>query len=184
MGGGIYMGNRFEITKGDITKIAVDAIVNAANTTLLGGGGVDGAIHAAAGEKLLEECKKLNGCNTGEAKITAGYLLPAKHVIHTPGPIWQGGNRGEGELLKSCYLNSLKLAVAYGCRTVAFPSISTGVYRFPVDQAATIAIAAINGFLAENDDLEKVWMVCFDDDTKAAYERAWCKYVEKTSRND
>ena len=135
------------IEKGDITTYAVDAIVNAANRTLLGGGGVDGAIHAAAGPQLLEECKTLGGCETGEAKITGGYRLPARYVIHTPGPIWYGGTRGEAERLRASYENSLALAESHGCATVAFPSISTGVYHFPLTQACAIAEDAILNFL-------------------------------------
>ncbi|TGA98292.1 O-acetyl-ADP-ribose deacetylase [Sporolactobacillus shoreae] len=161
----------FDIILGDITKIKADAIVNAANTTLLGGGGVDGAIHRAAGPELLTECWALHGCATGEAKITKGYRLPAKYVIHTPGPIWQGGTHHEADLLKNSYMNSLGLADAHRCRTVAFPSISTGVYHFPLDQASGIAIHAIREFLAYSLYVEKVTMVCFDEVTKAAYEK-------------
>ena len=163
---------RIAVIQGDITVQAVDAIVNAANTSLLGGGGVDGAIHRAAGPELLAECRTLNGCRTGQAKITRGYRLPAKHVIHTPGPVWRGGNHGEEELLRSCYRSCLELAVQNGCRTVDFPSISTGVYHFPLEKAAPIAIGAIAGFLAEHPDLGRVRMVCFDARTRAAYERA------------
>ena len=163
---------RIAVIQGDITVQAVDAIVNAANTSLLGGGGVDGAIHRAAGPELLAECRTLNGCRTGQAKITRGYRLPAKHVIHTPGPVWRGGNHGEEELLRSCYRSCLELAVQNGCRTVDFPSISTGVYHFPLEKAAPIAIGVIAGFLAEHPDLERVRMVCFDARTRAAYERA------------
>ncbi|GER68850.1 macro domain-containing protein [Weizmannia acidilactici] len=161
----------FQIMLGDITTVAADAIVNAANTTLLGGGGVDGAIHRAAGPELLEECRKLNGCPTGEAKITKGYRLPAKYVIHTPGPVWQGGDHREAELLENSYKNSLKLAELHGCRTVAFPSISTGVYRFPLDQAAKIAVRTIHRFLETSERVQEVWMVCFDERTKQAYEK-------------
>ena len=163
---------RFQITQGDLTTMQVDAIVNAANTTLLGGGGVDGAIHRAAGPDLLAECRGLNGCETGQAKMTAGYHLPARFVIHTPGPIWQGGAHDEDRLLTGCYRSSLALAVHAGCRTVAFPSISTGVYRFPIDRAAKIAVATIRQCLAEYRTLECVTMVCFDSHTRSAYERA------------
>lgn len=162
------------IVSGDITKEKVDAIVNAANTSLLGGGGVDGAIHRAAGKELLVECRGLNGCRTGEAKITKGYNLPAKHVIHTPGPIWRGGENNEPELLRSCYLNCLKIAESHGFKTVAFPSISTGVYRFPLERAAKIAVGAILGFNSAYDISVK--MVCFDDKTKRAYENALKEY--------
>lgn len=165
------MGN-FEIIQGDITRQTADAIVNAANTSLLGGGGVDGAIHRAAGPELLAECRTLNGCRTGEAKITGGYRLPAKYVIHTPGPIWRGGMHGEDRLLASCYRSCLKLAAENGCRTVDFPSISTGVYAFPLDRAARIAVREILAFLDAHPEMERVRMVCFDARTKAAYEEA------------
>ena len=164
--------NRIEIIQGDITKQAVDAIVNAANCSLLGGGGVDGAIHRAAGPELLAECRTLHGCETGKAKITGGYRLPASHVIHTPGPVWHGGSYGEEELLRSCYVSCLELAVQNGCRTVDFPSISTGVYHFPLEKASRIAIAAIAEELAKHPELERVRMVCFDERTKAYYDRA------------
>ncbi|MFT8312427.1 MAG: O-acetyl-ADP-ribose deacetylase [Sporolactobacillus sp.] len=160
------------ITLGDITTVKVDAIVNAANTSLLGGGGVDGAIHRAAGPQLLAECRTLNGCRTGEAKITKGYRLPSKYVIHTPGPIWQGGTHHERELLRNSYVNSLKLAEVHDCRTVAFPSISTGVYHFPLERAAPIAITAIQDFLQSANFVEQVQMVCFDAGTKQAYDHA------------
>jgi len=162
--------------KGDITKITdVQAIVNAANTSLLGGGGVDGAIHRAAGPKLLEECRTLNGCKTGEAKITKAYNLPCEYVIHTPGPIWFGGDNNEEELLKNCYLNSLKLALENNIRTIAFPSISTGVYRFPIDKAAKIAIKTATEFIRANPDkLSLVKWVLFDE---ATYQ----KYIEANS---
>ena len=161
----------FQVIKGDITLQKTDAIVNAANTSLLGGGGVDGAIHRAAGPGLLEECKKLHGCETGQAKITGEYNLPAKYVIHTPGPVWQGGDAGESALLASCYASSLNLAVQNGCKSVSFPSISTGVYRFPLPLAAQIAAHAILEFLKSHPEMQ-ITMVCFDDTTKKAYENA------------
>lgn len=163
---------RFSISKGDIVKAKTDAIVNAANTSLLGGGGVDGAIHRAAGEELLAECETLQGCETGEAKITKGYKLRAKYVIHTPGPIWRGGKWGEEELLAQCYRSCLALAKEYGIKTIAFPSISTGVYRFPVDLAAKIAVGEIGAFLKEDTTMEQIAMICFDDETKAIYMEA------------
>lgn len=163
---------KIQIIQGDITKQAVDAIVNAANCSLLGGGGVDGAIHRAAGPELLAECRTLNGCATGQAKITKGYRLPAKYVIHTPGPVWHGGSRGEPELLASCYRSCLTLAREHGCKTVDFPSISTGVYHFPLEQAAEIAISTIAEFLETAPELQQVRMVCFDARTKAHYDRA------------
>ena len=161
-----------EIIQGDITKQSVDAIVNAANCRLLGGGGVDGAIHRAAGPELLEECRTLNGCETGKAKITKGYRLPAKYVIHTPGPVWKGGKNNEPELLASCYRSCLTLASENGCKTVDFPSISTGVYHFPLEKASVIAISTIKAYLAEHPEIERVRMVCFDDKTKKHYETA------------
>ena len=153
---------RIELVQGDITQLKVDAIVNAANTSLLGGGGVDGAIHRAAGRGLLEECRTLGGCPTGEAKITKGYNLPAKWVIHTVGPVWYGGRHGEDELLASCYRNSLALTEKHGIRTIAFPAISTGVYGFPMARAARIAVKEVAGFLEQNTSVEKVMLVCFD----------------------
>ena len=170
---------RFSIVKGDIVKAKTDAIVNAANTSLLGGGGVDGAIHRAAGRELLAECETLGGCNTGEAKITKGYKLKAKYVIHTPGPIWRGGKWDEEELLANCYRNSLRLAKENGIHTIAFPSISTGVYRFPVALAAEIAVREIMQYLDHNADMEQVIMVCFDEDTKAAYVKALETYLKQ-----
>ncbi len=161
-----------EIIQGDITHQEVDAIVNAANCSLLGGGGVDGAIHRAAGPELLAECRTLGGCETGKAKITEGYRLKAKYVIHTPGPVWHGGRKGEPELLASCYRSCLELASANGCKTVDFPSISTGVYHFPLERASVIAISTIRAYLAEHSEIERVRMVCFDAGTKAAYEKA------------
>src|SRR5437867_8779478 len=153
--------NRIEVVEGDITKQRVDAIVNAANTTLLGGGGVDGAIHRAAGPELLEQCRALGGCPTGQAKVTTGYKLPAKWVIHTVGPVWRGGSHREEELLASCYRNSLALAEQKGARTIAFPSISTGAYGFPMERAARIAVTEIKKFLERNSSMEKVVLVCF-----------------------
>ena len=163
---------RIQIIQGDITKQAVDAIVNAANCSLLGGGGVDGTIHRAAGPELLAECRTLNGCATGQAKITKGYRLPAKYVIHTPGPVWHGGSHGEPELLASCYRSCLSLAREHGCKTVDFPSISTGVYHFPLEKAAEIAISTIADFLETAPELQQVRMVCFDARTKAHYDQA------------
>ncbi|MCD8283516.1 MAG: O-acetyl-ADP-ribose deacetylase [Opitutae bacterium] len=166
------MDTRIEIFQGDITTLAVDAIVNAANRTLLGGGGVDGAIHHAAGKELLAECRTLGGCPTGGAKITRGYNLPAKHVIHTVGPVWHGGNSGEAESLANCYRNSLALAKEHGLATIAFSAISTGVYRYPLDAATTIAVREVKKFLAENALPQRVIFVCFDDKTTAAYHKA------------
>jgi len=161
------MSERLEVLQGDITKLKVDAIVNAANSSLLGGGGVDGAIHRAAGPGLLEECRTLGGCRTGEAKITKGYNLPARWVIHTVGPIWQGGTQNEDELLASCYRNSLALAREHGIRTIAFPAISTGAYGFPMERAARIAVREVKRFLQQDTTLEKVILVAYD---KRAYD--------------
>lgn len=165
------MTSRIDVQRGDITKLAVDAIVNAANTTLLGGGGVDGAIHRAAGPKLLEECRSLGGCPSGEAKITRGYRLPARFVIHTVGPIWSGGQRGEGEILASCYRNSLGTAVANGAKTIAFPAISCGAYRYPINDAAKIAVETTSTFLETNSAIEKVIFVTATDEIHEAYQR-------------
>ena len=161
------MNRIIEIAVADITKLPVDAIVNAANTTLLGGGGVDGAIHRAAGPELLEYCRRFGGCNTGEARITPGFRLPAKFVIHTPGPVWHGGGGGEAELLASCYFSSMKLAAENGCRTVAFPCISTGVYRFPKAAAADIALKTVREWDGELP--EKVVFCCFSETDAALY---------------
>jgi O-acetyl-ADP-ribose deacetylase (regulator of RNase III) len=165
------MKGQIEIVQGDITKQKVDAIVNAANTSLLGGGGVDGAIHRAAGPQLLEECRTLGGCPTGEAKITKGYELPAQWVIHTVGPVWSGGERNEDKLLANCYRNSLKLAVEHGIKTVAFPSISTGAYRFPLERATRIAIKEVIDVLEREPSIEKVVFVCFGDRAYNTYKR-------------
>jgi O-acetyl-ADP-ribose deacetylase (regulator of RNase III) len=161
-----------EILQGDITRMDVDAIVNAANTSLLGGGGVDGAIHRAAGPQLLAECRTLGGCPTGEARITRGYNLPAAYVIHTVGPVWHGGDRGEDELLAGCYRNSLRLAAENGVATVAFPSISTGAYRFPIERACRIALREVSRFLQVNSSVRKVCFVCFSEADLSAYRQA------------
>jgi len=162
---------KIELIQDDITKLEVDAIVNAANKSLLGGGGVDGAIHRAAGSELLEECKTLNGCETGKAKITKGYHLPAKFVIHTVGPVWHGGQSNESELLANCYKNSLKLALENNIKTIAFPNISTGVYGFPKDKAAETAIKTVTGFLNQKNRIEKVYFVCFDNENYSLYQK-------------
>jgi O-acetyl-ADP-ribose deacetylase (regulator of RNase III) len=166
------MTTRMAIVEDDITRLALDAIVNAANETLLGGGGVDGAIHRAAGPELLAECRALGGCPTGEARITKGYRLPARHVIHTVGPVWHGGGQGEDALLASCYRNSLALAVEHGLATIAFPAIGTGVYRFPPDRAAGIATATVAGFLASDRTIERVVFCCFGRAAVGHHERA------------
>jgi O-acetyl-ADP-ribose deacetylase (regulator of RNase III) len=162
---------KIEIQKCDITELNVDAIVNAVNTSLLGGGGVDGAIHRAAGPELLEFNRKLGGCQTGEAKISPGFKLPAKYIIHTVGPVWNGGKNNEDELLAKCYKNSLLLAVENRIKTIAFPAISTGVYRFPLDRAAKIAVSEVKKFLQKNESIEKVIFVCFDENTFRAYKK-------------
>lgn len=161
-----------KVITGDITRCKADAIVNAANTSLLGGGGVDGAIHRAAGPGLKQECEQLGGCGTGEARITRAYQLPAKYVIHTPGPVWRGGGEGEAQLLESSYLNCLRIAEAYNCHKVAFPSISTGVYAYPVEEAAKVALRAMDAFRKNSVEIDEAVVVCFDKDTYAAYRKA------------
>jgi len=163
------MKERISIVKGDITTCHVDAIVNAANNSLLGGGGVDGAIHRAAGPELLDECRTLGGCPTGEARITKGYWLPARYVIHTVGPIWQGGGHGEEELLAKAYRSCFALAGKHGCTTIAFPSISTGAYRFPLHRAVRIALGEARDYLEKDGTLEKIIFVCFGDEVYRAY---------------
>ncbi len=165
--------NRISLIKGDITKLDTDAIANAANSSLLGGGGVDGAIHKAGGRQILEECmairNKQGGCKTGEAVITSGGLLKARFIIHTVGPVWNGGSNDEDRLLENCYVNSLKLAEENKIKTIAFPNISTGVYRFPKDRAASIAVAAVSNYLSKNESIEKVIFVCFDEENYQLY---------------
>lgn len=166
------ISGKIELTEKDITTLAVDAIVNAANNSLLGGGGVDGAIHRCAGKGLLEECRALGGCRTGEAKITAGYNLPARYIIHTVGPVWQGGDRGEAGLLQSCYRNCFALAREHHLQTIAFPAISTGAYGYPKNAAAHIAIHEAKQCLTENSDMRTIFFVCFNEETKEAYQNA------------
>ena len=166
------MSDRIDIIQGDITRQRVDAIVNAANPSLLGGGGVDGAIHRAAGPELLEECKSLGGCEPGEAKITNAYNLPCTFVIHTVGPVWKDGAAGEDMVLASCYKNSLTLAEKCFVRSIAFPSISTGAYGFPLERASQIAIRSVLAFLENSAAIERVFIVCFDERTKSAYAKA------------
>jgi O-acetyl-ADP-ribose deacetylase len=165
-------GGKIEAVKVDITTLAVDAIVNAANTTLLGGGGVDGAIHHAAGPELLAECRLLGGCRTGQAKITPGFRLPAKYVIHTVGPVWNGGSHGEAELLAGCYRECFVLAREYVLRTLAFPAISCGVYGYPIHQAVGIAVREVRAGLSENESIERVTFACFGDEVFRAYQAA------------
>ncbi|HDI78226.1 MAG TPA: O-acetyl-ADP-ribose deacetylase [Desulfobacteraceae bacterium] len=167
--------DRIEIVEGDITRQQVDAIVNAANTSLRGGGGVDGAIHRAAGPELLEECIKIGGCPTGEARVTKGYRLPAKYVIHTVGPIWRGGASGEDQLLANCYRNSLKAAAELGVKSIAFPSISTGAYGFPMERATEIALKEVSEFLKKDEGIEKVVFVCFGKEAFRIYKEKFKK---------
>lgn len=164
---------RFEIIEGDITTQKVDAIVNAANESLLGGGGVDGAIHRTAGPELLVECRSLNGCAIGEAKITKAYNLPSKHVIHTVGPIWRGGDNNEAKLLANCYRNSLNLATKHNLKSIAFPSISTGVYGYPIDLASKIALNEISNYLNKHQEIEKIRIVCFGKDDFQTYQKTY-----------
>jgi O-acetyl-ADP-ribose deacetylase (regulator of RNase III) len=172
------VNERIKVVEGNITAQRVDAIVNAANSSLLGGGGVDGAIHTAAGPGLLEECRRLHGCATGEAKITGGHRLPARWVIHTVGPVWKGGGHGEDDLLAACYRNSLALAREQGVRSIAFPAISTGAYGFPLERACAIAVRELRKFLEANPLPEEVHLVCFDRHTAATYRRALAQPTE------
>ena len=176
--------DRFSIAVGDITRSDAEAVVNAANTTLLGGSGVDGAIHAAAGPELLAECRTLGGCPTGEARITQGYRLPARWVIHTPGPVWRGGDQGEPALLAACYRACLTLAAERGIRMVDFPSLSTGVYRYPVDQAAEAALPVIADFLEHHPLPERVRLVCHREETAAVYRRVWARLTAGRERRN
>lgn len=174
--------DKIRLITGDITRLAVDAIVNAANNSLLGGGGVDGAIHRAAGPELLKECKTLGGCATGDAKITKGYGLPARFVIHTVGPIWQGGNANEPELLARCYKRCFQIMLEYGLRTIAFPAISTGAYGFPKDIAAQIAVCETLNVLQKELSITCVYFVCFNQETQAAYKKALAELVRDGCR--
>ncbi|MBO0938721.1 O-acetyl-ADP-ribose deacetylase [Fibrella sp. HMF5335] len=167
-----YQNVTLELVQGDITKLDVDAIVNAANSSLLGGGGVDGAIHRAAGPELLQECRLLQGCKTGDAKMTKGYRLPARHVIHAVGPVWHGGQQNEPALLASCYQRSLTLVTEASLTSIAFPNISTGIYGYPKDKACQTAVAAVTGFVGGDSALKRIVFACFDSENFALYERA------------
>jgi O-acetyl-ADP-ribose deacetylase len=173
-----FVRERLVVEQGDLITYRVDAIVNAANPSLLGGGGVDGAIHRAAGPQLVEACRVLGGCAPGDAKITPGFGLFARHVIHTVGPVWQGGERGEAETLASCYRRSLALAVEHGLKTIAFPAISCGIFGYPVDAAAAIAVRQVRSFLESDERLQNVTLVCFSTDTFDAYRRATARSVD------
>lgn len=173
------LATRIEIVVGNIVKLDVDAIVNAANTSLLGGGGVDGAIHRAAGPELVQECYRLHGCKPGQAKLTKGHALPARHVIHTVGPVWNGGKQGEPETLASCYNEALKIAFEQQMKTVAFPAISTGVYRYPPEAAAAIALRTVSGFLSNHHLPECVMFCCFDAAMERVYKDAYGQYLQK-----
>jgi O-acetyl-ADP-ribose deacetylase (regulator of RNase III) len=177
------VSHKIKIIQGDITKLTVDAIVNTATGSLLGGGGVDGAIHRAAGTELLAECRSLGGCKTGHAKITQGYKLPAKYVIHTVGPIWRGGRQGEADLLASCYVSCLRLAVENNVKTIAFPAISCGIYGYPGEAAVKVAIASTLKFLQQNKTLEKIVFVCFGNDIYQAYLEAEKQFSLDNSKN-
>lgn len=172
------LGNKLEIIQGDITRLDVDAIVNAANQSLLGGGGVDGAIHRAAGPQLLEECRTIGGCPTGEARLTAGYNLVARHVIHTVGPVWHGGTRNEDSLLASCYRNSLQLAMDHNLRSIAFPSISTGAYSFPIGRASRVALRVIGDFVSTEERAPRVVIACFSMADLNVYRQAYSEIHE------
>jgi O-acetyl-ADP-ribose deacetylase len=175
------MNNKISILNTDITTLAIDAIVNAANNSLTGGGGVDGAIHRAAGKELTDYCHTLKGCATGNAKITPGFNLPAKYIIHTVGPAWNNGTENEEALLESCYQNSLQLAIEHHCTSIAFPCISTGAYRFPFDKAATIALTTITNFLNKNETIEKVYLAVFGEKDLKQYKRIFLSFGEKAT---